>query len=871
MKKTVWIFLLAVLLPSAVLGWLALRSAEEQQIVFERRTAELYQKETESLAASVREAVESERRSFGDTVHKLLAKGDASALARDFANTLNDAWGRRAVGFVIGPDGRMISPSAAAAAKNQTWGKFLMDNGSFLCSTAPAQVYFSPAESQGKITSRAGAKGGYNSNPGNIYNNAQPQSEVLANTGSAYSNSLNVRPAQPALQRMNVDEQAGAKQTAQLPADVEQKLKEPAPDPVIAAGGRDGDLNKRAKGVSVAAEGQVNSADAFAAGGDSRTKATDVTGRLAITKTERAEEAGKLKVEKSKSVPAATVAAIPPPSSVLPTMEKKPEAPKPLAPQAPAARKDDGDFSDESKPKRQVAAATLVKSDSEIATKPVASNERAVSPATMMAEKDSAGGLVKKRGEADEERQRIEINNFKEAWKAPDDGRAQSSVAFDKAATGPDAPFAQPAPAAKSEMKPLNRKVEPQQVIVTSDNNWSTILPSTSDFHTLTKNGDEGTVSRFVQDKLDLVFWIRPPEAPELVFGCLVDAAELHALWPALFAETQGGERTGERPPFVLALLDDKAHPVATHMGGETVRDWKHPFVSSEIGEMLPHWEAALYLASPSALADSARGLRRTLTFTIAGAVALIAFGGWLVVADARRQLALAQKKTDFVSNVSHELKTPLTSIRMFAELMHDRPPTAEKQGQYLRIISVEAERLTRLINNVLDFAKLERRQKRFEKKSFDFHAVIERVWESHSLHLRESGFSTRWEAAQPPYSVIGDEDALSQILVNLLSNAEKYSVEKKEIEIHSWIADGLVNVSVLDRGMGVPAGEEQKIYEAFYRAHDSLSSGIQGSGLGLTLAQRLAREHGGEILFERREGGGSRFTLRVPITNHKE
>ena len=132
---------------------------------------------------------------------------------------------------------------------------------------------------------------------------------------------------------------------------------------------------------------------------------------------------------------------------------------------------------------------------------------------------------------------------------------------------------------------------------------------------------------------------------------------------------------------------------------------------------------------------------------------------------------------------------------------------------------------------------------------------------------MRESGFTTRWQAAAPPYPVVGDEDALAQILVNLFSNAEKYAGANKNVELHSYLDGNHVCVSVLDRGVGVPKGDERKIFEAFYRAHDSLSSGIQGSGLGLTLAQRLAREHDGEITVQAREGGGSNFTLRLPLT----
>ncbi|MBX2823302.1 MAG: ATP-binding protein, partial [Gammaproteobacteria bacterium] len=98
--------------------------------------------------------------------------------------------------------------------------------------------------------------------------------------------------------------------------------------------------------------------------------------------------------------------------------------------------------------------------------------------------------------------------------------------------------------------------------------------------------------------------------------------------------------------------------------------------------------------------------------------------------------------------------------------------------------------------------------------------------------------------------------------------NAEKYSDTEKAIELHSYLVEGEVRIAVMDRGMGVPAGDEKKIFEHFYRAHDSLASGIDGSGLGLTLAAKIAVDHGGRISFEQREQGGSRFTLHLPLEN---
>jgi signal transduction histidine kinase len=425
---------------------------------------------------------------------------------------------------------------------------------------------------------------------------------------------------------------------------------------------------------------------------------------------------------------------------------------------------------------------------------------------------------------------------------------------------------------AEEQKEAVLRKVAPQRTM--DDSNKAAVSQltwSTTDFHALTTATNEGVVTRFVQDQLNIIFWLRPAQTPQLLFGCLIEADDLRDLWPnalpAADTNRDGSTSSGRPAEFVMALLDDKARPIVTQPAGAKGRDWKHPFVASEIGEALPHWEAALYLQRPEQLRESAQLVRRTVIFLIAAALAVIACGGWLVVADARRQLALAQQKTDFVSNVSHELKTPLTSIRMFAELMQNgNGESTAKYPQYLRIIMVEAERLTRLINNVLDFARLERKQKQFDKQPLDLRAVVERTWEGHALHLQESGFTTRWQAAPGPYPVIGDEDALAQILVNLLSNAEKYAGERKEVELHSYVDAGHACVSVLDRGVGVTPGDEQKIFESFYRAHDSLGSGIQGSGLGLTLAQQLAREHGGEILYQPRPGGGSNFTLRLPL-----
>jgi len=396
---------------------------------------------------------------------------------------------------------------------------------------------------------------------------------------------------------------------------------------------------------------------------------------------------------------------------------------------------------------------------------------------------------------------------------------------------------------------------------------------ATSRFRQLVAGGHDGVLARYVEDEVVVVFWVRPAGLNGTILGAQMKASALfNAIRPGIdsFAPTapelsRASSSFSFSPDDCLAILDDRARPVALSVPGFTAA-WKSPFVATELGETLPHWEAALYLLHPDSVSQSARLITLTLYGLVILSIGAIGCGSLLIALDTRRQLSLAQKKTDFVSNVSHELKTPLTSIRMFAELLQERRVTdPAKTAEYLRIIRLEAERLTRLINNVLDFARLERNQKHYTRVLTDLHSEIERLWQTQSEHLRAQGFETRSEIAAGPMWALVDPDAIVQVIVNLLSNAEKYSTEKKEVEFHASLEDGAIRIAILDRGTGVPAGEEKKIFESFYRAHDSLSSGIPGSGLGLTLAVRIARDHGGDIRCERRPGGGSIFTLALP------
>jgi len=421
------------------------------------------------------------------------------------------------------------------------------------------------------------------------------------------------------------------------------------------------------------------------------------------------------------------------------------------------------------------------------------------------------------------------------------------------------------APAEKKLLVPtprIVRKVIPQkneQEARVQEPQAASIRPELSDFQTAVSGLERGILARFVQDHLELIVWTRAPEAADYIFGYMLPADALQQTLQSTLAKDDASNAD------VLAILNEKAQPVITSDPDFTA-DWKRPFVATEVGEILPFWEAALYLRNPDEINATAETVRLALGSFIALSLGAIAIAGWLVVRETRQQLELAQKKADFVSNVSHELKTPLTSIRMFAELLERDDVAAEKRSKYLHIINLEAERLSRLINNVLDFARIEKKRKTYAKKHLDLYPVIARLWENQEAHLTESGCTATWNSTDSPWPVHADPDAIAQALINLFSNAEKYGGPAKEIEFQVWKEAGKLHLAVLDSGPGITREEERKIFDAFYRSNNALSSETQGSGLGLTLARKIVEDHRGTLTYDRRQNGGSRFTITLPL-----
>ncbi len=250
-------------------------------------------------------------------------------------------------------------------------------------------------------------------------------------------------------------------------------------------------------------------------------------------------------------------------------------------------------------------------------------------------------------------------------------------------------------------------------------------------------------------------------------------------------------------------------------------------------------------------------------TFWTLCAVAAVAAAGLLFAWRAiRAEARLAERKTEFVSAVSHELRTPLTSIRMYADMLKEGWVEDEQTARdYFGLISAESERLARLVNNVLDFSRIEKGQRSFEMRRGDPAPVVRDAAEVLLPYLRAKGFELHLDLPESLPPCTFDRDALTQILVNLIDNAVKYGA--LEVRIEARGGAGGFELRVLDRGKGVPAPERETIFEPFRRGSNGAAGG--GSGLGLALVRRYAEAHRGTIAVGDREGGGAVFTLRLP------
>ena len=261
------------------------------------------------------------------------------------------------------------------------------------------------------------------------------------------------------------------------------------------------------------------------------------------------------------------------------------------------------------------------------------------------------------------------------------------------------------------------------------------------------------------------------------------------------------------------------------------------------------------------------RNFMINVAFSVGLAVALLA-AILLVLRVASREVRLSAMKSDFVSNVSHELRTPLASIRVFGEFLRlGRVTEPDKIREYGEYIETESRRLTQLVNNILDFSRIESGRKAYTFREADLAKVVRGSVDTFAVRVRGAGFTIGLRLpAEPLPPVHVDADAIDQVVCNLLDNAVKYSGESRAIDVGVVLRDGEVAIAVTDRGIGIPRDEQQRIFERFHRVGTGLVHEVRGAGLGLAIVRHVVRAHGGRVEVDSEEGRGSTFTIVLPL-----
>jgi signal transduction histidine kinase/tetratricopeptide (TPR) repeat protein len=289
--------------------------------------------------------------------------------------------------------------------------------------------------------------------------------------------------------------------------------------------------------------------------------------------------------------------------------------------------------------------------------------------------------------------------------------------------------------------------------------------------------------------------------------------------------------------------------------------------VRTDFKRNFPDWILEFYHQEPplfETFLTSRRGIYFYMFLLIAG---ILVFGLFLTVRTVSHELELARMKSDFVSAISHEFKSPLTSIRQLAEMLHSgRVPSEERRQKYYDVLLEQSERLSLLTENVLNFAKMEEGRKEFVFEKTDIKSLLEDLVSSIQERVRHAGFEVQLEIENSLPLIMVDSETLIQAVNNVIDNAIKYSGDVKKVEVRAFKKDRNAVITVQDFGVGIGKEEKDKIFERFYRGGDELTRTVKGSGLGLTLVKQIVDAHKGSVQVESEPGQGSTFSIKLPL-----
>jgi signal transduction histidine kinase/tetratricopeptide (TPR) repeat protein len=368
---------------------------------------------------------------------------------------------------------------------------------------------------------------------------------------------------------------------------------------------------------------------------------------------------------------------------------------------------------------------------------------------------------------------------------------------------------------------------------------------------------EAGRRSLWVHDQPVLVLW---RGTPERLVAIVAGRESLEADWrPALTPATA-------RPASHVGLTDPEGHVV---LGPAPASARPRHAVGRFSGLHVP-WTVQVSSVDPAGSVSLLSGRRRWLFTGFAMTALLLAVGGYFSARAVSRELDVARVQSDFVAAVSHEFRTPLATMRQVSELLADgRVATDEHRRNYYEALRAESERLSRLVEDLLDFGRMDAGAREYRFQSVEPGALVRAVAGEFEKTVRAGGYRVEVAAAPSLPDVRGDREALGRALWNLLDNAVKYSRESKirTVWVDAAREGHRVAIRVRDAGVGISRDDQRRIFNKFVRTSDAKAAGIRGTGLGLAMVQHIVSAHGGEVHVASQPGAGSAFTILLPVS----
>jgi len=405
-----------------------------------------------------------------------------------------------------------------------------------------------------------------------------------------------------------------------------------------------------------------------------------------------------------------------------------------------------------------------------------------------------------------------------------------------------------------SQNKSRNQKKTqtPQQVVILG-NRRNSYISSLND--TPSVEATTGWYSWFQGPGLNFILWKRTEQ--DQIIGFELNRKEFIDSLVATLPESSNDNNRH----FKLQSVTNELHS----WGNFEPKAGQKPIAEVSLDAPIQSWKLQCYFNDSHLTLASSRTI--LYNYVLGGGILGILIGALCVYfyRENTRQLRESSQKVNFVNQVSHELKTPLTNIRMYAELLERNLDEANYKSQkQLGVIVSESQRLSRLIANVLSFAQKDKKTLKLNIRSIDTESLLKNLVNTYTPVLSRKNISIKLSINGSP-KLQADSDALEQIIGNLLSNIEKYVQEGGETEIECIANSEQLFIKVTDNGPGIPAKQREKIFDSFHRVSNALSDGVSGTGIGLTISRDLARLHGGDLILLDTEVGAS-FQLTLPI-----